>query len=35
MRDEIKFDSAEQLIRQMHKDKELSNVLKLEYKKRK
>ena len=32
MRDEFKFDSAEQLIQQMHKDKELSRVLQLEYK---
>jgi riboflavin kinase/FMN adenylyltransferase len=31
LRDELKFDSAEQLIQQMHKDKELSNVLKREY----
>ena len=32
MRDEYKFDSAEQLIKQMHKDKELSNILQHEYK---
>ena len=32
IRDELKFDSAEQLIQQMHKDKELSSVLRLEYK---
>jgi riboflavin kinase/FMN adenylyltransferase len=32
MRNEFKFDSAEQLIQQMHKDKELSNVLQHEYK---
>ena len=34
MRDELKFDSAEQLIQQMHKDKELSRVLQREYKNR-
>jgi len=34
MRDELKFDSAEQLIQQMHKDKEVSRVLQLEYKNR-
>jgi riboflavin kinase/FMN adenylyltransferase len=33
MRDEFKFDSAEQLIQQMDKDKEMSRVLQLEYKK--
>jgi len=32
IRDEIKFDSAEKLIMQMNKDKELSNVLRDEYK---
>ncbi len=32
MRNEFKFDTAEQLIQQMHKDKELSSVLQLEYK---
>jgi riboflavin kinase/FMN adenylyltransferase len=32
MRNELKFDSAEELIQQMHKDKELSSVLQLEYK---
>jgi riboflavin kinase / FMN adenylyltransferase len=31
MRNEFKFDSAEQLIQQMHKDKELSSVLQHEY----
>jgi riboflavin kinase/FMN adenylyltransferase len=34
IRDELKFDSAEQLIQQMHKDKELSRVLQVEYKTR-
>jgi len=33
MRNEFKFDSSEQLIQQMHKDKELSGVLQDEYKK--
>jgi riboflavin kinase/FMN adenylyltransferase len=33
MRNEFKFDSPEQLIQQMHKDKELSSVLQDEYKK--
>jgi len=33
MRSEFKFNSAEELIQQMHKDKELSSVLQLEYKK--
>jgi riboflavin kinase/FMN adenylyltransferase len=32
MRNELKFNSAEELIQQMHKDKELSSVLQLEYK---
>jgi riboflavin kinase/FMN adenylyltransferase len=32
MRNEIKFDSAEQLVQQMHKDKELSIILQHEYK---
>jgi riboflavin kinase/FMN adenylyltransferase len=32
MRNELKFDSAEQLIQQMHKDKKLSSVLQYEYK---
>lgn len=32
IRDELKFDSAEDLVQQMHKDKELSSVLQLEYK---
>lgn len=32
IRDEIKFDSAENLIQQMHKDEELSNILRDEYK---
>ncbi|MGD1045557.1 MAG: bifunctional riboflavin kinase/FAD synthetase [Bacteroidota bacterium] len=32
MRNEFKYDSAEQLIQQMHKDKELSRVLQHEYK---
>ena len=32
MRNEFKFDSAEQLIQQMNKDKELSSVLQHEYK---
>jgi riboflavin kinase/FMN adenylyltransferase len=32
MRDEFKFNSAEELIQQMHKDKELSSVLQHEYK---
>ena len=31
MRDELKFDSAEELIQQMHKDKEVSNTLQHEY----
>jgi FAD synthase len=33
MRNEFKFDSPEQLIQQMHKDRELSGVLQDEYKK--
>jgi riboflavin kinase / FMN adenylyltransferase len=32
MRNEFKFDSAEELIQQMHKDKEWSRVLQLEFK---
>jgi FAD synthase len=32
MRNEFKFDSAEQLIQQMHKDKELSSILQHEFK---
>ncbi|MCX6121447.1 MAG: bifunctional riboflavin kinase/FAD synthetase [Ignavibacteriales bacterium] len=32
LRNELKFNSAEELIQQMHKDKELSSVLQLEYK---
>ena len=32
LRDEYKFDSAEELIQQMHKDKEISVTLQQEYK---
>jgi len=34
LRDEVKYDTAEQLVQQMHIDKELSKKLRIEYQRR-